>query len=138
MNAWIWKGLVAETTATGPNGNRCKVLTTTRPGAVVTRELAVGRGLDAGLRIRPARARRSEAAHDAAIYRACRKEHRRLLQQGAAVRRIRLDAELKSTVARRSKSARVRDGRRAADAERQRVATELGLPIDARGPRALP
>ena len=61
------------------------------------------------------------------------RERQRLLERGAAIRRVRLDGELKSAVARRSESARVRDGRRAADAERHRAAGELGLPIDAQG-----
>ena len=52
---------------------------------------------------------------------------------GATIRRVRLDGELKSTVARKSEAARARDGRRAADAERHRAAQELDLPIDARG-----
>ena len=51
----------------------------------------------------------------------------------AAIRRVRLDGELKSAVARKSESARAKDGRRAADAERHRVAGELGLPIDEQG-----
>ena len=133
VNAWIRRGVVAETTAAGPKGNPFNILTVTRKGAAAAHELAVARGLDAGQRIRPARVRRSEAAHDTAIYRACGIEQRRLLEQGAVVRRIRLDAELKSTIAARSESARVKDGRRAADAERHRVARELGLPIDAGG-----
>ena len=96
--------------------------------------LRVGeRGMDPGQEIRFACTRPAEAAHDTAVYRACGKEHQRLLEQGATVRRIRLDTELKSTVARGSESARAKDGRRAADAERHRVAEELGLPIDARG-----
>ena len=97
------------------------------------RKLAAERGLDPGQEIRAARLRRSEVAHDTAIYRACRQEHQRLLKQGAAVLRVRLDGELKSTVARRSESARAKEGRRAADAERHRVAEELGLPVDEQG-----
>ena len=133
VNAWIRKGIVAETTATGPKCNPFKILTVTRKGMATAHELAVARGLDAGQRIRPARTRRSEAAHDTAIYRACRIEQRRLLERGAVVRRIRLDAELKSTIAGRSESARVKDGKQAADAERHRAARELGLPIDNKG-----
>ena len=56
-----------------------------------------------------------------------------MLRQGATLRRVRLDAELKSTVARRSETARARDGRQAADAERRRAAEELGLPTDENG-----
>ena len=133
VNAWIRDGLVTESTARGPKGNPFKVLTLTERGVASARRRAVERGLDLGQHIGPVRTRRSEAAHDTAIYRACIKEHRRLLKQGAAIRRIRLDAELKGTVARTSEAARAKDGKRAADAERHRVATELGLPIDARG-----
>ena len=133
VNAWIREGLAQETQATGPNGNPFKVLTLTRSGVVAARKLASGRGLDPGQEIRTARLRRSEAAHDTAIYRACRQEHQRLIEQGAVIRRVRLDGEFKSAVARKSESARAKDGRRAADAERHRMAEELGLPIDAQG-----
>ena len=91
------------------------------------------RGMDPSQEIRFARIRPAEAAHDTAIYRACRQEHQRLIEQGATVRRVRLDGEFKSAVARKSEAARAKIGRRAADAERHRVAEELGLPIDARG-----
>ena len=97
------------------------------------RKLAAERGIDPGQEIGFARTRPAEAAHDTAIYRACRQEHQRLIEQGATVRRVRLDGEFKSAVARKSESARAKDGRRAADVERHRVAQELGLPIDAQG-----
>ena len=133
VNAWIREGLAQETRATGPNGNPFKVLTLTRKGVAEARKRAAERGIDPGQEIGFARIRPSEAAHDIAVYRACGKEHQRLLEQGATVRRIRLDSELKGTVARGSEAARAKIGRRAADAERHRVAQELGLPIDARG-----
>ena len=133
VNAWIREGLVKEITATGPKGNPFKVFTLTRKGVAEARKLAAERGMDPGQEIRFARTRPAEAAHDTAIYRACRQEHQRLIEQGAATRRVRLDTELKSTIARRSESARVRGGRRAADAERHCAAQELGLPVDERG-----
>ena len=133
VNAWIREGLVKEITATGPKGNPFKVFTLTRKGVAEARKLAAERGMDPGQEIRFARTRPAEAAHDTAIYRACRQEHQRLIEQGAATRRVRLDNELKSTIARRSESARAKEGRRAADAERHRVARELGLPVDERG-----
>ena len=133
VNAWIRDGLAQETRATGPRGNPFKVLTLTSKGMAEARLRAGERGMDPGQEIRFARIRPSEAAHDIAVYRACGKEHQRLLEQDATVRRIRLDTELKSAVARGSESARAKDGRRAADAERHRVAEELGLPIDAQG-----
>ena len=134
VNAWIGEGLVRESRARGPKGTPFRVLTLTRSGAVAARELAVEHGLSPEQQIRSAaRLQRSQIAHDTAIYRACRRERERLLERGARVRRVRLDGELKGTVARRSESARARDGRRAADAERHRAARELDLPIDAQG-----
>ena len=133
VNDWVRKGLVAETTATGPRGKPFKVLTLTRKGMAEARLLAAERGMDPGQEIPFAHIRKSEDAHDTAVYRASMKEKRRLLDRGATVRRIRLGTELKSTVARGSEAARVKDGRRAADAERGRVARELGLPADDEG-----
>ena len=117
VNAWIREGLAQETRATGPNGNPFKVLTLTRKGVAEARKLAAERGIDPGQEIGFARTRPAEAAHDTAIYRACRQEHQRLIEQGATVRRVRLDGEFKNAVARKSESARAKDGRRAADAE---------------------
>ena len=135
VNAWIREGLAQETRATGPNGNPFKVLTLTRKGAAAIRDLDAGHGLDPGQHIRSAARllQHAQLAHDTAIYRACGRERQRLLERGAAIRRVRLDGELKIAVARRSESARAKDGRRAADAERHRAAGELGLPIDAQG-----
>ena len=129
VNAWIDKGLVTETTATGPKGNPFKVLSLTRRGIAEARRLARERGLDPGQQIRIARTKPAEAAHDTAVYRAAWKERRRLLERGATVKRVRLDAELKSAVARGSEAARLKHGKRAADAERHRIADELGLPL---------
>ena len=135
VNAWTREGLAKESTAKGPKGRPFTVLTLTRKGAAAIRDLDAGQGLDPGQHIRSAARllQHVQLAHDTAIYRACGRERQRLLERGAAIRRVRLDGELKSAVARRSESARARDGRRAADAERHRVAGELGLPIDAQG-----
>ena len=133
VNAWIRDGLVTETTATGPGGSSFKVLTLTPKGVAKARKLALKRGIDPGQRIRLARTRPAQAAHDTAVYRACTTERERLRAQGATVRRIRLDTELKSAIARRSEAARRKDGKRAADAERLRIASELGLPTDDEG-----
>ena len=130
VNAWIRKGWVEEHRVTGPRGNPFKILTLTGKGAVEARKLAAKRGMDPAQTIRPARIRESEAAHDTAVYRACLKERKRLEARGATVRRVRLDTELKSAVARASEAARRREDKRAADAERHRTAGELGLPVD--------
>ena len=133
VDAWTAEGLVTETPGTGPKGNPFKVLTLTRKGVDKARKLAAEPGIDPGRQIRFARPRPAEAAHDTAVYRACTKERERLRKRGATVRRIRLDAELKSAVARGSESARIKYGKRAADAERHRIARELGLPVDGEG-----
>ncbi|MXX78180.1 MAG: hypothetical protein F4Z33_04190 [Gemmatimonadales bacterium] len=133
VNGWIDDGLVAETTATGPNGKPFKVLTLTPLGVARVREHAAERGMDHGQEIGISRIRSAHASHDTAVYRACARERERLREQGATVRRIRLDAELKAAVARASELERKRKGKRAADAERHRMARELGLPVDDNG-----
>ena len=133
VNAWIQKGLVTETVATGPGGNPFKVLSLTRKGVADARKVAAKRGMDPAQQIRFAPARPAQADHDTALYPACGKERERLRTRGATVRRIRLDTELKSAVARKSEAARRKDGKRAADAERHRTARELGLPVDDAG-----
>ena len=133
VNAWIRKGWVEEHRATGPKGNPFKVLSLTREGVAEARKKAARRGMDPAQRIRTQRMRPAEAGHDTAIYRAAWKERRRLAEEGANVRRVRLDAELKSAIARRSEAARLKHGRQAADAERHRLARELGLPVDEEG-----
>ena len=130
VNGWIDDGLVAETTATGPNGNPFNIVTLTPAGLAEARELAARRGIDPGQRIEIPRIRDAQASHDTAVYRACAEERERLRRRGANVRRVRLDAELKSAVARARESARRRNGDRAADRERRREAEELGLPLD--------
>ncbi len=133
VNGWIADGLVQETTATGPNGNPFKVLTLTPLGVARAREHAAERGMDGGQEIGIPRIRAAQADHDTAVYRACARERERLREQGATVRRVRLDADLKGAVARASESERRKNGRRAADAERHRTARELGLPVDDEG-----
>ncbi|MDE0473237.1 MAG: hypothetical protein OXI50_01640, partial [Gammaproteobacteria bacterium] len=132
VNAWIRKGWVEEHRATGPKGNPFKILSLTRKGVAKARKRAARRGMDPAQRIRTARIRPEEAGHDTAIYRACRRERQRLAERGATVRRVRLDAELKSVVARGSEAVRLKHGRREADTERRRIADELGLPLDDR------
>ena len=79
-----------------------------------------------------------DAAHDVAIYRAVRAAREELAAQGATLRRIRLDGELRGIVARRSETARARAGKAAADTERRRAATEYQLPIGPDGKVAFP
>ena len=133
VNQWIRAGAFKETTATGPKGNSYKVLTATPAGAELARRQAVGQGLDSGQRTWAGLVKPGELAHDTEVHRAAREEIKRLLSEGAAIRRIRIDAELKSIVAKRSETARARDGKAAADIERIQAAKELGLPVDQEG-----
>ena len=130
VNGWIDDGLAQETTVKGPNGNPFKVLTLTPLGVAKAREHAAARGMDLKQEITIPRIRDAQAAHDTAVYRACARERERLREQGATVRRVRLDAELKGAIARASESERRKKGKRAADAARHRMARELGLPVD--------
>ena len=58
--------------------------------------------------------------------------------RGARVRRILIDAELKSILAKRSEAARVKEGKEEADRARQKAAEELHLPRDDQGHVQIP
>ena len=133
VNQWIRAGEMREHTVHGPKGNPYKLLTPTRDGADRAREQAIEQGLDPHQRTWAGLVKHAELSHDAEVYRAARAEIDRLRAEGASVRRIRIDAELKSIVAKRSESARARDGKAAADMERIQSAKEIGLPVDHSG-----
>ena len=61
--------------------------------------------------------------------RAGREECRKLDGEGATVRRIRCDSELKSAVAKAAEKARARSGREAAERVKQGAAAALGVPV---------
>ena len=73
----------------------------------------------------------AELQHDTAVFRAARVEQGKLIEKGAVLRRVRIDAELKREVARASETARAQGGKEAADAARVEKAAELGLPVKA-------
>ena len=68
-----------------------------------------------------------ELQHDVAVFRAARIEQMKLLEQGAVLRRVRIDAELKREIARATETSRARGGKEAADAARLEAAEALGL-----------
>ena len=93
-------------------------------------------GIRAAARRGPADQRRwhglvkpSEAHHDTAVYRAARDKIAELENDGFTIRRIRIDAELKSELAKASERARAEGGAEAARLAQHRVARELGLPV---------
>lgn len=133
VNQWIREGTLREHTVRGPKGNPYKLLTPTRDGAELARRQAVKHGFDAHQRTWSGLVKSAELAHDTEVYRAARTEIDRLQSEGATIRRIRIDAELKSIVAKQSETARARDGKTAADIARIQTAKELGLPVDENG-----
>ena len=133
VNQWICAGALREHTVRGPKGNAYKVLTATPAGAELARRQAVGQGLDPGQRTWAGLVKPGELAHDTEVYRTAREEIKRLLADQATIRRIRIDAELKIIVAKRSETARARNGKAAADIERIQAAWDLGLPVDDNG-----
>ena len=79
-----------------------------------------------------------EAAHDADVAKACRKEIEALTARGARLRRILIDAELKGILAKRSETARAKLGKEEADRARRKAADELHLPCDDQGHVQIP
>ena len=129
VDRMIRDGLMQEHQSKGPKGGTYKVLTVTEAGARKARGYAVEQGFDKEQRTWSGLVKRGELSHDTAVYRAARIEQRRLVEQGAMIRRVRIDAELKKHVARATETARAKEGRAAADAARRKAAQDLGLPI---------
>jgi len=127
VNAAIREGLLEERKVDGPKGKTFTVLTATRQGAEVAGRVAERRGWDAGQRMWSVRGRAADLRHDAALYRAVQSESEKLRGCGYEVRRVRIDAELRSEVASRTERARSQ-GRDPEEASR-RAATELELPV---------
>ena len=122
------QGLVAEFEARGPKGKPFKVVHLTQAGRRKA-EAAGVLGLDPGQRYWGGRVKAREASHEAAVYRAGREECGKLGEEGATVRRIRCDSELKSLVARAAERARARSGREAAERVKRDAARALGVPV---------
>ena len=129
VDRMIRKGMMREHQATGPKGGKYKVLTLTQAGARRARRLAPNQGLDKEQQTWSGLVKRGELDHDTAVYRAAQKERDRLVEQGATLKRVRIDAEMKKQVARATETARAREGKAAADAARWKAAEDLGLPV---------
>ena len=123
------KGLLKEDTVVLKSGKGFKVLTATDKGREQARESSPGGGQRywSGL-VKP-----NELRHDAVVYRAARTEISKLEKDGANVKRIRLDYELKSQVARATERARAHRGCEAAHKAKVESAKALGLPVDENG-----
>ncbi len=132
------EGLVTEHQADGPNGGSFTVLAATRKGAAEAQAAAESRGDADGQHFWSGIGRREDLAHDVAVFRAVLAAREELAAKGIGAIRVRLDAELRRVVVRRSERARARAGRKAADAERRRAAAELGLPHSPEGAVSFP
>ena len=122
-------GHVREHTAHGPQGGAYTVLTLTGHGVERAERVAREQGLDPEQKAWSGLVKPGELQHDVAVFRAARIELARLLEQGAVLKRIRIDAELKREIARATETARARGGKDAADAARFQAAETLGLPV---------
>ena len=122
VDRMIQQGDVQEQTAQGPQGGTYKVLTLTGKGVHRAEVAAQDQGLDSGQKAWSGIVKSAELQHDTAVFRAARVEQGKLIEKGAVLRRVRIDAELKREVARASETARMKGGKEAA---------ELGLPVKA-------
>ena len=131
-------GLLQEREVAGPQGGSFKVLVATKGGARVAEKLVARQGFAPAQRTWAGVGRAADLTHDVAVYRVTREARRQLAEQGAAVVRVRLDAELRGQVASKSEAARVQHGKTAADRARRRAAEELHLPVLEDGQVAYP
>ena len=129
VDRMIQSGDVEEHTARGPQGGTYKVLTLTGKGVHRAEVAAQAQGLDSGQKAWSGLVKSGELQHDTAVFRAARIEQVKLIEKGAVLKRVRIDAELKSEVARATETARAREGKEAAEAAKYKAAQELGLPV---------
>ena len=113
VDRMIQQGDVQEQTAKGPQGGTYKVLTLTGKGVHRAEVAAQDQGLDSGQKAWSGRVKSAELQHDTAVFRAARVEQGKLIEKGAVLRRVRIDAELKREVARASETARAQGGKEA-------------------------
>ena len=129
VDRMVRAGHVREHHAEGPQGGTHKVLTLTEQGVERAERVARDQGLDSEQKAWSGLVKPAELRHDVAVYRAARIEQVKLLEQGAVLKRIRIDAELKREIARATETSRARGGKEAADAARFEAAEALGLPV---------
>ncbi len=129
VSRMVRDGFIEEHEATGPEGNSFKVLTATEKGRAEAHRAALEAGHQPEQRTWTGLVKAAELSHDTAVYRAALDERVRIEAEGGRVVRVRLDAELKSIVAKATEKARAERGDRAADEAKAAAAQELGLPM---------
>lgn len=110
-----------------------KVLTATPAGQRLAGEVAPGRGWATDQRTWSGLGKSADLKHDLALYRAIAETRELLAERGLHLRRIRLDAEMRSEMMKRTEAVRAARGRNAADALREEIAERLQLPLDDKG-----
>ena len=110
VDRMVRAGHVREHTARGPQDGAFKVLTLTGRGVERAERVAREQGLDKEQKAWSGLVKPGELQHDVAVFRAARMEQARLFERGAVLKRIRIDAELKGEIARRTERARARGG----------------------------
>ena len=110
-----------------------KVLTATAAGRRLAGDVAPERGWDSEQRTWSGLGKETDLKHDIALYRAVSKARERLAERGLHLRRLRLDAEMRGEIMKRTEAVRAARGRDAADALRQEIAERLDLPLDDQG-----
>ena len=129
VNHMIRVGLIEEHEATRPDGNTFRVLTATELGKDAGHRAAVDAGHVPEQRTWTGLVKPAELSHDTAVYRAALDERARIEVEGGRVVRVRIDAELKATVATATERARAEGGDRAADEAKRTAAHDLGLHV---------
>ena len=113
VDQMVRSGQVREHTAEGPQGGSYKVLTLTERGVERAERVARDQGLDSQQKAWSGLVKPGELQHDVAVFRAARIEQMKLLEQGATIKRVRIDAELKREIARATETSRARgEGKR--------------------------
>ena len=120
------QGLLRVEAARGPRGGEFRVVSLTPEGKA--RADALARVAGSPQRHWHGQGSSRQAAHDVAVYRACADAAEPIESDGGRVRRVVLDAEFRSLVARRVERVRAAEGERAAKRAKKEIAAELGLP----------
>ena len=110
-----------------------KILTATDAGRRTADTVAPQRGWDSEQRTWSGLGKEADLKHDLALYRAVAEARDLLEARGLRLRRIRLDAEMRGEIMRRTEAVRAARGKAAADALREEIAERLQLPLDDKG-----
>ncbi|MXX77338.1 MAG: hypothetical protein F4210_06355 [Holophagales bacterium] len=110
-----------------------KVLTATPAGRRLAGDVAPLRGWASDQRTWSGLGKNADLKHDLALYRAVAETRERLAERGLHLRRVRLDAEMRGEMMKRTEAVRAAHGRNAADALREGIAERLQLPLDDKG-----